>query len=148
MQLCYDWYYAHANYYNSGLRKSPTPPDTLTSNTLLKTINKQSNLTEIRNEVAGLESPIPDVLSQSCLNMVLAYTDKLYKQLGGADSDPSAFAHLAMRAMNRPVVDLNPEVFVSEVRNTITAKMLDTWLESSCLLARCYTFCRYSIYLA
>ena len=87
----------------------------------MKTINKQSNLTEIRNEVAGLESPIPDVLSQSCLNMVLAYTDKLYKQLGGADSDPSAFAHLAMRAMNRPVVDLNPEVFVSEVRNIYLA---------------------------
>ena len=114
-------FYAHANYFISGLRKSPTPPDTLTSNTLLKTINKQSNLTEIRNEVAGLESPIPDVLSQSCLNMVLAYTDKLYKQLGGADSDPSAFAHLAMRAMNRPVVDLNPEVFVSEVRNIYLA---------------------------
>ena len=110
----------------------------------MKTINKQSNLTEIRNEVAGLESPIPDVLSQSCLNMVLAYTDKLYKQLGGADSDPSAFAHLAMRAMNRPVVDLNPEVFVSEVRNNIKAKKRDTWLESSCLLARCHAFFRYS----
>jgi len=99
---------------STGLRKYPTSPETLTSNTLMKTINKQSNITEIRNEIEGLESPIPDVLSQTCLNMVLAYTDKLYQELDGADSDPSAFAHLALRAMNRPVVDLNPEVFVSE----------------------------------
>ena len=53
------------------------------------------------------------------MEMVLAYTDKLYKEDNGADSDPSEYAHLAMRIMSRPALDFNPEVFVSEVRNVI-----------------------------
>ena len=42
----------------------------LTANTLLKTINKQTDVTVIRNEVAALPNPIPQIVSKVDLNMM------------------------------------------------------------------------------
>ena len=49
--------------------------------------------------------------------MVLAYTDKMYEEKITSNTldDPASYAVLALRLVNRPLFDFNPEVFISEV---------------------------------
>ena len=49
--------------------------------------------------------------------MVLAYTNKMYEEKITANKldDPASYAVLALRLVNRPLFDFNPEVFISEV---------------------------------
>ena len=49
------------------------------------------------------------------MNMVLAYINKLYVDEDGGNEDPAGYSVLAMRFLRRPLLEINPEVFMSEV---------------------------------
>ena len=86
----------------------------LTPNSLLQTTYKQTNMTNVR-QVTGDTSPVPVIIDQLCMSMVLAYTNKLYDDFNGPDA-PELYSKLALRIMPRPLLDFNPEIF-SQVRN-------------------------------
>ena len=51
------------------------------------------------------------------MNMVLAYINKLYVDKDGGNKDPAGYSVLAMRFLRRPLLEINPEVFMSEVKS-------------------------------
>ena len=57
------------------------------------------------------------LFSQNCMNMVLAYINKLYVDKDGGNKDPAGYSVLAMRFLRRPLLEINPEVFMSEVKS-------------------------------
>lgn len=89
----------------------------LSSNTLLQTMYKQTQLEAVREEVEAESSPVPEVvLDRGCLDLVLDYTEQLYTGQGlqGWDS-PKQFVSLAMRLLPRPLVTLHEDM-LTQVR--------------------------------
>ena len=106
----------------------------LSSNTLLQTMYKQTQLEAVREEVEAESSPVPEVvLDRGCLDLVLDYTEQLYTGQGlqGWDS-PKQFVSLAMRLLPRPLVTLHEDM-LTQVRylNIIKFSSRERLLSSS-----------------
>ena len=86
----------------------------LTSNSLLQTTYKRTDITELRAEAEEM-STHPYLMSKNCLEMVLGYTTKLYHEFGGADN-PNLFSIQVLRMMPRPFINFNTDPF-SDVIN-------------------------------
>ena len=82
----------------------------LTSNSLLQTTFKRTDITALREEEMTKSSPIPSLMSKKCLDMVLGYTSKLYKDYGGKDN-PNQFSIQVLRMMPRPFINFNADPF-------------------------------------
>ena len=58
------------------------------------------------------------------MNMVLAYINKLYVDKDGGNEDPAGYSVLAMRFLRRPLLEINPEVFMSEVKSKYSSSIV------------------------
>ena len=82
----------------------------LTSNSLLQTTYKRTDITALRAEELTKPTPISSLMSKDCLDMVLKYTNELYHQFGGEDA-PDQFSVQVLRMMPRPFINFNADPF-------------------------------------
>ena len=82
----------------------------LTSNSLLQTTYKRTDITALRAEELTKPTLMSSLMSKTCLDMVLKYTNKLYHQYGGEDN-PNQFSIQVLRMMPRPFINFNADPF-------------------------------------